>query len=56
MEEDQNDLKSSLRLMMTLLGSEEGVYCLTLMHAVVQPQEKLVNDRHRISSFKELNQ
>jgi hypothetical protein len=32
-----NYVKDRLKLIVTLLGSGEGVFCLTLVHAVAQP-------------------
>jgi hypothetical protein len=31
------DLEDRLKFMVTLLGSKEGVFCLTLVHTLVQP-------------------
>jgi hypothetical protein len=47
-----SDMESRLKLMMTLLGSEEGVFCLTLVHALAQPFENFNSFQNSKSSFK----
>jgi hypothetical protein len=47
-----SDVEGRLKLMVTFLGSEEGMFCLTLVHAMAEPFDHFNSFQSSNSSFK----